>query len=77
MEINFSDLKKKKVVNVLDGKILGHVTDLVMELPEGKVTAFICGESCRLFGREEYIVKLCCINKIGDDAVVVSLKTSE
>ncbi len=74
MEYNFSDIKKKKVINILDGRDLGNVTDLIFSYPEGEITAFIVSGKKMFLKCEEYIVKLCCINKIGDDAVLVSLK---
>lgn len=77
MQINFTDLKKKRVINVLDGRELGTVTDLVFDFPEGKISAFICGDRRKIFKCDEYMVNLCCVNKIGDDTVLVSLKTGE
>ena len=73
MIVKFSDLKKKKVVNILDGKVLGKMTDLTFTYPEGKITDFIVSNGC--FSRDEYLVAICCVNKIGDDAVLVSLKS--
>lgn len=73
MEINFSQLKKKKVVNVLDGRDLGKVCDLVFTFPEGRVLALIVSKKA-LFSGDELVINLCCINKIGDDAILVSLK---
>ena len=72
--VSFNDLKKKSVVNILDGKKLGKVKDLTFEFPEGRISAFIVGEQ-KLFAAAEndLIVKLCCVDKIGDDAVLVSL----
>ena len=37
MEYNLNDLKKKRVINVADGKDLGKITDVVITYPEGKV----------------------------------------
>ena len=71
MVCKFSELKKKKVVNILDGKVLGKITDLTFTYPEGKITDFIVSQG---FCRDENLVAIGCINKIGDDAVLVSLK---
>ncbi len=69
--INYVDLKKKCVVNILDGRKLGKVKDVVFSFPEGKISYFVVGG---LFGgANDYAVDLCCVNKIGDDAVLVSL----
>ncbi len=71
--INYLDLKKKSVVNILDGKELGKIIDLVFTFPEGKIVSFIVGGKGFLSQKEEYIFDLCCVNKIGDDTVLVSL----
>lgn len=75
MELNFSDLKKKKVVNVLDGKDLGKVNDAVFTFPDGKICAFITSKK-GLFCGDELIINLCCIEKIGDDAILVRISGS-
>lgn len=74
MQIKFSELKKKKVVNVLDGKFLGYVFDVNFDFPECKITSFICGDKKSVFCREEYVICPCDVNKIGDDTVLVCLK---
>ena len=41
MEYNFSDLKKKKVINVEDGKDLGKICDFILTFPEGRIKSLI------------------------------------
>lgn len=72
MELSFSSCKKKKVVNVVDGRLLGHVTDVIFTYPDCKVTGLIVGNKT-LFNQEEYLVSVCCINKVGDDTILVAL----
>lgn len=72
MLIKFSELKKKKVVNILDGRVLGKICDVIFTYPEGKICEFVVSNG--FFSKEEYVFGLCCVNKIGDDAVLVSLK---
>lgn len=74
MEVIFSELKQKDVINLADGKHLGKVCDLTFEFPEGKV----CGLSvtgCKgfKFTRQDVYLPLKSIVKIGDDAVLVNL----
>ena len=71
--INYNDLKKKQVVNILDGRKLGRVKDLTFTFPEGKISSFIVGGAGFFSSKEDLVVDICCINKIGDDAVLVSL----
>ena len=41
MELTFSDLSNKDVVNVVDGKNLGHVTDIKLSFPKGIMVGII------------------------------------
>lgn len=74
MEYNLTDLKKKKVINVADGKDLGKITDIVITYPEGKVKGIIVpGRKNGLFFSGELIINFRCIERIGEDTVLVSL----
>lgn len=77
MEYKFSELKKKTVINVFDGKSLGKIEDIVISYPEGKIEAFIVSEKKLMFGGEKLEMNLCCIDKIGDDTILVDLKSQE
>ncbi len=72
MELNYTTLRKKKVVNVLDGKDLGRVNDLVFGFPDGKIKSIVVSKKA-FFPSEELIIDLCCVTKIGDDTVLVSI----
>lgn len=74
MEYNLTDLKKKKVINVADGKDLGKITDMVITYPDGKVKGIIVpGKKGGLFFSGELIIGFKCIERIGEDAILVSL----
>lgn len=70
MKIRFSHLKKKDVIDLCTGKRLGRVRDVGFTFPEGCVTHFSVG--CA-FG-EEITVPLACVERIGEDTVLVSLR---
>lgn len=74
MEYNLSELKKKNVVNVEDGKNLGKITDVVINVPQFDVSAIIVSDKIKIFSGESYIVNVCCIEKVGDDTILVRLK---
>lgn len=74
--INFNDLKKKYVVNILDGRKLGKIKDVIFSFPEGRITSFVVGEDKLFSVKDQLVIELCCINKIGDDTVLVSLSKS-
>lgn len=74
MELGFNELKKKSVINVLDGRDLGKICDLIFTYPEGKIKAIIVpGKRNAFFKTNELIIDLRCIEKIGNDAVLVRL----
>ena len=76
MEITFSELKKRDVISITDGKNLGHVVDLSLSLPKGILTGifvptktyFLCFHS-----RDKVFIPESKIKKIGTDAILVDL----
>lgn len=70
-----SDLKLKEVINVLDGKRLGTITDIEIDIETGRLTAIVVpgmGKFLGLFGRnEDIIIAWDKINKIGADVILV------
>lgn len=74
MEYNLNDLKKKRVINVTDGKDLGKITDVVITYPEGKVKGIIVpGKKSGIFFSGELIINFRCVERIGDDTILVKL----
>ena len=72
-----SDLRHKDIINVIDGKKIGPVKDIEVDLQEGKIMALILPSANRvfkLFGRnEDIILEWQKIKKIGLDVVLVEL----
>lgn len=73
MELSFSDLRTKEVVNTVDGRRLGKVCDLVFLYPENKILGIVVpgGKGFSPWRNEQYI-DMCHIVKIGDDVVLVN-----
>ena len=75
-----SDLRAKEVVNMIDGKRLGHITDIEINVETGKLTAIVVPGSGRFlgfFGRnEEIVIPWDKINKIGLDVILVETAAS-
>lgn len=73
--LKISDIQAKDIVNLADGRLLGHISDLDINLETGKVDAIIIGGGGRmmnLFNREEeLIIPWKNIVKIGSDVVLV------
>jgi YlmC/YmxH family sporulation protein len=70
-----SDLKLKEVINIVDGKRLGAITDIEIDVESGKLTAIVVpgnGRFLGLFGRsEDIVIPWDRINKIGFDVILV------
>lgn len=77
MEATFLDLRCKEVVNVLDGRRLGHIIDIVFELGSARVLGFIVpGERTgwNIFkNTDQLFIPYGCVTKIGEDAILVEL----
>ncbi len=71
MSINYSELKKKEVVNVTTGKNLGKIIDLVIERDSGKILKIVVpGKKGGFLNCENEELDFSCIVKIGDDAIL-------
>lgn len=77
MELNLMQLKKKRVINVSDGRELGKVCDISFNYPTGEVIGFIVGAKKNLFGGDKSLIKLACVVKIGRDTVLVDVSKPE
>ena len=72
-----TNLKCKEVINICDGARLGYVSDIELDLCNGKVVAILVPGPCRffgLFGRDhDYVIPWHCIKRIGDDIILVDV----
>ena len=77
METSFVELKRKETVNLLDGKQLGKVCDVVFTWPEGRVQGIVVpgGRGIR-WGKADLFIDLKCIKKIGIDVILVEIKAA-
>ncbi|MDR7076368.1 YlmC/YmxH family sporulation protein [Neobacillus niacini] len=79
--MKISEFQIKDVVNVSDGKKLGNIGDIEINLTTGKIEAVIVtgnGKVLGFFGREEDIViPWKNIIKIGQDVILVRFKALE
>ena len=75
METSFRELKKKEAVNLLDGKRLGKVCDVVFTYPEGRVLGIVVpGGTGFRWGKGDLFIELKQIRKIGVDVILVEIK---
>ncbi len=77
MEVCFSDLKEKEIVNIFDGKKLGRIIDILFDASSGVVRGIVVPGDRKLFRKNDDIfVPLERLKKIGDDVILVSLHSS-
>ena len=73
--MRFTQLQCKEVICIRDGRRLGFISDVQVDVPEGKVCAVIVPGPCRLFGvagrHDDYVIPWDCIRRIGPDIVLV------
>jgi len=72
-----SDLRVREVINITDGRRLGAMSDVEVDLETGRVTAIVVPGPLRflgLLGREsDYVIPWEKIVKIGPDVILVEL----
>ena len=74
MELSFSELRTKEVVNTLDGRKLGRVCDIALCYPENKWLGIIVpGNRGFGFKKHELFIDLKNIVKIGEDVILVNV----
>lgn len=77
MAIKFTQLQCKEVICVSDGKRLGFVSDVQVELPEGNILAIVVPGPCRFMGlvgrNSDFLIPWKCICRIGPDIVLVDI----
>ena len=76
--MKFSELRRKEVVNILDGKSLGCICDLIIEPADGKIISMVLPGPFRLaaiFGPEAGVcVPWANICKLGEDVILVKFE---
>lgn len=82
MEVSFKELKCKQVVNTVDGKCLGHITDVIFDIVSAKALGFIVPQTSSGFwgffkGSKDLFIPFNCVCKIGVDVILVELYVNE
>jgi len=79
--VRMYDLRQKEIINTNDGARYGFVSDLELDIDEGKILALIVpgpGRVLGVFGRDqEYRIPWDTITKIGEDTVLVACDTGK
>lgn len=72
-----SDVRQKEVINVRDGKRLGAIVDMELDLITGRIKAIIVPGQNRIFGflkgEGDVVIPWEKIKKIGNDVILVDM----
>jgi len=75
------DLSGKEVVNLADGRRLGYIDDLELDLRSGTVLAALVPGQARLFGllgrEEDWRIPWERIERVGEDVIFVTVPRRE
>ena len=81
MSIKITELQCKEVICVSDGRRLGFVSDVEVEIPKGQVLSIVVPGPGRLMGvlgnKCDFVIPWNCIRKIGPDIVLVDVKPDD
>ena len=81
MGLCVTELQCKEVICVANGQRLGFVSDVEIEMPEGRVIAILVPGPCQFFGflgrQGDYVIPWKCIKRIGPDIVLVDICPEE
>lgn len=82
MELTYNDIKKRDVINVVDGKCFGRVNNLSLSFPQGVLTGiFVPVRKNRGFfwflDKSSFFIGVDKIVKIGGDVILVDVKCGE
>ncbi|MEG0830493.1 MAG: YlmC/YmxH family sporulation protein [Anaerovoracaceae bacterium] len=78
--LNTEDIRNKEVINIFDGKSLGYVCDIEINLEEGRIDGIVLPVQrgiFNLFGKdsEDLVVKWKNVKTIGEDVILVDVTT--
>ena len=81
MSLTTTELRCKEVICIADGRRLGFVTDVEIEIPDGVVCALIVPGPCKYLGvlgrKDDYRIPWGCIKRIGPDIILVDVRPEE
>ena len=74
MEISYTELRSKEVVNVQNGTRMGKIIDLIIDSNGRNVLGLVAPGVRKIFrASEDIFIPWCNITKIGTDVILVSL----
>ncbi len=75
--IRASDLSTRDVINTVDGRRLGNIVDVELDLNTGKIISVVVPGPSKVLGllgrTDDYVVPWEYVKKIGEDVILVEL----
>ncbi|HHW49683.1 MAG TPA: YlmC/YmxH family sporulation protein [Clostridiaceae bacterium] len=72
-----SEFRQKEVINMSDGRRLGFISDVEVDLESGRIESLVLPGSGRFFGLigrdNEFIIPWEKVKKVGEDIVLVDM----
>jgi YlmC/YmxH family sporulation protein len=79
--MKISDFQTKDVINIVDGKKLGQISDLELDLRQGRIDSIVVPSDSKFFGffggGTDVVIPWRNIVKIGADVVLVRVDDSK
>lgn len=79
--VKISDLRVREVINVVNGRRLGMIKDIEIDLQMGRIKAIILPGNTRVFGffgrSEDIVIPWERITRIGVDVILVDLPEAD
>ena len=74
-ELSYCELRAKEIINTADGRRLGRIVDIVFSSENGGVLGIVVPYTRKFFfsRSQEIFIPWNCINKIGDDVILVHI----
>lgn len=77
--LNTEEIRNKEVINIFDGKSLGYVYDIEINLQAGTIDGIVLPGSRGIFnlfgkGEEDIVIKWSDVKTVGEDVILVDVK---
>ena len=77
--LNTDEIRNKQVINIFDGKSLGYVCDIEINLQAGTIDGIVLPGSRGIFnlfgkGEEDIVIRWSDVKTVGEDVILVDVK---
>ena len=81
MAYKFTQLQCKEVICIGDGRRLGFIEDVEVEMPDGRICALLVPGPCKFLGlwgqRDHFCIPWSSVCRIGPDIVLVDIRPED